>query len=39
MKYKKPKIVRVNAKEKVQMASGKRECDEWGCCVKALRNA
>lgn len=39
MKYKKPEVMLVNAKEKVQMASSKRECAEWGCCVKALRNA
>lgn len=36
MSYKKPKVDLVVMKEKVKAASGKKECSEWGCCVKSL---
>lgn len=38
MSYKKPKTDLVIMKEKVKAASGKKECGEWGCCVKSLAN-
>ena len=36
MSYQKPKTDLVIMKEKVKAASGKKECGEWGCCVKSL---
>lgn len=38
MSYKKPKTDLVIMKEKINSASGKKECSEWGCCVKSLQN-
>jgi hypothetical protein len=37
MTYSKPKVDLVVMKEKVYSADGKKECSEWGCCVKSLK--
>lgn len=38
MSYKKPETILLVMKEKIKAANGKKECGEWGCCVKSLRN-
>ncbi len=38
MKYKKPVVKKVCMKQDVKHADMKRECGEWGCCVRALRH-
>ena len=38
MSYTKPKAELIVMKEKVNSADGKKECSEWGCCVKSLQN-
>jgi hypothetical protein len=38
MSYKKPEVTFLNVREEALMSSGKRECDERGCCVKSLKN-
>ncbi len=37
MKYKKPEATLVCMKQDVKHADNKRECGEWGCCVKSLK--
>lgn len=38
MSYKKPKVVLATMKEKVYAASGKKSCDDRGCCVRSLKH-
>ena len=37
MNYKKPEVKKLCLQPDTKHADNKRECSEWGCCVRALR--
>ena len=37
MSYKKPSVTKLCMKMDVKHSDNKRECGEWGCCVKSLK--
>jgi len=38
MSYVKPEVKIINMQMEVKHADNKRECGEWGCCVKSLKS-